>query len=169
MKSSIVFWKLSLSRQSHTERDCVKLLGQRKATTTKRKILSVPRSFKWCPQRAHEAERDSLAQRHTALAAVRPSPMPVPASKSEPSLSMNTARAAGPEQSFVFSRKNLSKAKPTTLNPLNRLITADSLTSKGLSKHRRVSTSTEIGVKSQSKWVWDEKREEEEEKIWSLL
>lgn len=113
-------------------------------------MFSAPRLFKRCPQWAREVERDSLAQWHTALAAVRPSPMPAPASKSapRPPVPAHTARAAGPEQSFVFSRKDLSEAKPTTLNPLNRLITTDSLTSKGLSKRRRVSTSAEISVKT---------------------
>jgi len=51
---------------------------------------------------------------------------------------------------LYFPGKISPTPKPTTLNPLNRLITADSPTSKGLSKHRRASTSTEIGVKSQS-------------------
>lgn len=152
MKSFIVFWRVNFSRQSDRER-LFETVRERSAS----------RLFKRCPQRAREAERDSLAQWHAALATVSPSFMPKPASESVPSpfVPMHTGQAAGPEQSFVFSRKNLSGAKPTTLNPLNRLIIADNLTSRGLTNQRRVCTSTETGIKTQSKRVKMKKRGEE--------
>lgn len=139
VKRFIVFW--TVPNQSFQSRQWeIVWNGQRKEN-----LLSGLRLFKRCPQQAREAERDSLAQWHAALATVSPNLMQLPASKSvpNPSVPMHTALAAGPKQSFVFSRKNLSGAKPTTLNPFNRLIIADSLTSKGLSNQSRVCTSTE--------------------------
>lgn len=68
--------------------------------------------------------------------------MPEPASKPAPSRSVpvHAARQLGQHGALYFPGKEKSqRPKPTALNPLNRLIAADSPTSKGLSKHRGVS------------------------------
>lgn len=146
MKCPIVSLTLNLSRQPHRERLCVTVSSEesRKKRMKRSEIIQAmppagARGGAWLPGTMAHSSCCRDAQPHaSANIQVRAKPV--------------RARAHGPgswaRTELCIFQENLSEANPTTLNPLNRLITVDSLTSKGLCEHRGVSTSSEIGVES---------------------